>query len=147
MARKAGTLAIFLIAAFAAMVVIGQYVGPGPTAMKAAAHEVVRTLLRDPASAVFSGEVVREAPDLPDASYREFHVCGEVNARNGFGGMSGAIRYAYSSTINKANGQIARGLATLETLQAGRYEAFAEHWTRACLSVLQAPGRIPAAQQ
>lgn len=139
MGRKFGLAVVLVVAVLAAMVVIGDYVGPGPTTMKAAAHGSVRALLRDPGSAVFSGDVVREAPDRPETPYREFHVCGEVNARNAFGGMAGAVRYVYSSTINKANNQIAPGVATLESLQSGRYEAFAEHWTRGCLAVLQPP--------
>jgi hypothetical protein len=45
----------------------------------------VKTILKDPESATFSNEVIKNAK-LPI-------VCGEVNARNSFGGMTGATPF------------------------------------------------------
>ncbi len=69
----------------------------GAAAAKASVIEdakaAVREKLRDPDSAKFTNVTQRRAPnvrgDLVDV------VCGEVNAKNGFGGYSGRIPFAY----------------------------------------------------
>lgn len=47
----------------------------------------VTALLRDPASAEFRGVYFRENPNSAPVT------CGEVNAKNGFGGMAGYQRF------------------------------------------------------
>ena len=55
---------------------------------RAAAKELVRRQLRDPASAVFS-----EIEVHPPRGNRSAVVCGMVAARNGYGGMNAAQRF------------------------------------------------------
>jgi hypothetical protein len=47
------------------------------------AKEDVKALLRDPESAIFRNVVV----------WADSYTCGEVNSRNGFGGMAGYTRF------------------------------------------------------
>lgn len=55
------------------------------------ALEAVRDRLRDPASAEFS--------DVRRADPASFYVCGRVNARNGFGGMTGRQRFVAAGNL------------------------------------------------
>lgn len=55
-----------------------------------AAKVAVLAKLRDPQSAVFDGVHVSRGPSLP-------LVCGWVNSRNGFGGMTGRQRFTGSN--------------------------------------------------
>jgi hypothetical protein len=61
---------------------------------KAAAQSLVRQRLRDPASAEFSDLRV-----IPGRSQGSKTVCGRVNARNGFGGMTGPGRFIVGPTV------------------------------------------------
>ena len=61
---------------------------------KEAAKEVVRERLRDPDSAVFSGLEV-----LPGDEQTATIICGRVNSRNGFGGMTGPQRFIAGGTV------------------------------------------------
>lgn len=70
------------------------------------ARVAVQSMLRDPDSAEFTGLAVHG--DV---------VCGYVNARNGFGGMTGPQRFIY------------QGYAEIE--EAGG-SGFSERWTRLC---------------
>jgi hypothetical protein len=54
-------------------------------AAKTLAEQAVKAVLKDPDSATFSAEDIRQ-PRVPI-------VCGAVNARNSFGGMIGATRF------------------------------------------------------
>lgn len=56
----------------------------------AAAEEAVRGALKDPGSAIFSGVTLGRFGSGVEG------VCGTVNARNGFGGMSGPKPFAVS---------------------------------------------------
>lgn len=56
------------------------------------AQDRIREKLRDPDSAVFS--------DVRVSSRFEGVVCGRVNSRNGFGGMSGPQRFITSAAIS-----------------------------------------------
>lgn len=74
----------------AALVVIAAACSPAPdesAALVAAAQEAVRLELRDPDSAQFSD--LRAYPERRA-------VCGQVNARNGFGGYVGRTLFAYT---------------------------------------------------
>lgn len=69
------------------------------------AEDKVRALLRDPSSAEFTS-VVRRPPTKDSGAI----VCGEVNARNGFGGMTGPKRFIAGSfaMIEDDSGDTAR---------------------------------------
>jgi hypothetical protein len=99
---------------------------PGPTVLHTAAdfrREARRALidtLRDPASARFRD--VRRYP-APNG----YTFCGEVNARNGFGGMTGFIRFqAFANADGRTN-------AVMDDLdhQPGR-SYFQAGWNRDC---------------
>jgi hypothetical protein len=61
---------------------------------RAAAQELVKQHLRDPSSAQFSDIRV-----IPAGGRKPTIVCGKVNARNGFGGMTGAQRFVVGGTV------------------------------------------------
>lgn len=82
----------------------------------------VKALLRDPSSAEFRSMEMR-ATDGKWQRGQPFVVCGEVNSRNGFGGMVGYARFVYVST---PAGKIA-------TIDDGRSPEFSVTWSRACL--------------
>lgn len=63
-------------------------------AWKEAAKEVVRAKLRDPDSAEFSGLIV-----YPETADKPTIICGYVNSRNGFGGMTGPQRFIAGGTV------------------------------------------------
>lgn len=63
-------------------------------AWKEAAKEVVRAKLRDPGSAEFSGMIV-----YPETADKPAIICGYVNSRNGFGGMTGPQRFIAGGTV------------------------------------------------
>jgi hypothetical protein len=86
---------------------------PDELTYRLAAEALVRQHLRDPSSAEFSDEVV-----FPGSATRSAIVCGRVNARNGFGGMSGPQRF------------IAGGTVVLED-EVGR-ETMSGLWARSC---------------
>lgn len=70
------------------------------------ARVAVQSMLRDPDSAEFTGFRVQGRV-----------VCGYVNARNGFGGMTGPQRFIY------------RGYAEIEEASSS---GFSERWARLC---------------
>jgi hypothetical protein len=74
------------------------------------AEDAVKQLLRDPASATFTGEhVVRHDGRAL--------VCGYVNARNGFGGMAGPQRFIGGPNNAQLESQMtARDMNALWTL-------------------------------
>ena len=82
------------------------------TRYKAAAEQLIKQRLRDPASAEFSALEVHRVPG------RATVVCGLVNSRNGFGGMSGPQRFI-------AGDQVLVG----EDIPAAY---MAEEWNRQC---------------
>lgn len=61
---------------------------------RAAAKELVKRQLRDPGSAEFSDIVVKTG-----APGRATIVCGYVNAKNGFGGMTGRQRFVAGGIV------------------------------------------------
>lgn len=61
--------------------------GPNKTMMFLVAQKAVKDRLRDPDSADFRNEQLGYKDGTPIV------VCGEVNAKNGFGGMTGYQRY------------------------------------------------------
>lgn len=63
--------------------------GPSNALLLIRAQRQVKSLLRDPESARFSGMTVYREPTQV--------VCGYVNSRNGFGGMSGEQRFVSGS--------------------------------------------------
>jgi RNA polymerase subunit RPABC4/transcription elongation factor Spt4 len=77
-----------------------------------AAQEAVKAQLRDPESAKFSNVTVVHKPGSTA-------VCGEVNARNGFGGYTGYQQFM-------ASGQ----MAVIRTAATG--DAFVRLWNKAC---------------
>ncbi len=79
---------------------------------RAAAKELVKQRLRDPGSAEFTDIQVFAG------SGRRPMVCGRVNARNGFGGMTGAQRF------------IVGGIVVLET-EVGE-GGMDELWSKSC---------------
>jgi hypothetical protein len=66
----------------------------GSRHLHGSSEELVRQKLRDPGSAEFIVLKVR----LSDPSHSAI-VCGTVNARNGFGGMSGSQRFVVGGTV------------------------------------------------
>lgn len=58
------------------------------------AEELIKPLLRDPDSAVFSGIIFHAETATTSAI-----VCGYVNSKNGFGGMTGPQRFITGGTI------------------------------------------------
>ena len=75
-------------------------VGPSPDLLKIRAQREVKAILRDPDSAVFTDMVAHSAPALV--------VCGLVNSRNGFGGMTGNQRFI-SGAVTAVEDQMAAG--------------------------------------
>jgi len=73
---------------------------PNPDLMKIRAEREVRAMLKDPESASFSDLVVHASPAPA--------VCGYVNSKNGFGGMTGRQRFI-SGTITALDEQMPRG--------------------------------------
>lgn len=63
-------------------------------AWKEAAKDVVRAKLRDPESAEFTSMKV-----YPETDDRATIICGYVNSRNGFGGMTGPQRFIAGGTV------------------------------------------------
>jgi len=63
-------------------------------AYKEAAKDVVGKQLRDPDSAIFSDMTV-----YPEREDRATIICGYVNSRNGFGGMTGPQRFIAGGTV------------------------------------------------
>lgn len=63
------------------------------------AKEAIRSALRDPDSAVF-GDNVFYANDRKLNGYYVPVVCGSVNARNGFGGMTGQKKFVFFPTLD-----------------------------------------------
>lgn len=63
-------------------------------AYKEAAKTLISAKLRDPDSAIFSNMVV-----YPERKDRSVIICGYVNSRNGFGGMTGAQRFITGGTV------------------------------------------------
>lgn len=73
--------------------------GPNPELMKIRAEREVRAMLKDPESASFSDLVAHTSPAVA--------VCGYVNSKNGFGGMTGRQRFI-SGTITALDEQMPR---------------------------------------
>lgn len=61
---------------------------------KETAMQVISERLRDPESAVFSNMTV-----YPETEDRATIICGNVNSRNGFGGMTGPQRFIAGGTV------------------------------------------------
>lgn len=78
------------------------------------AEQDVKTRLREPSSAIFSDMRVRKTGSINA-------VCGTVNSRNGFGGMSGPVRFVWGNTIVHIEGD---GQTTPDT--------FKDLWARLC---------------
>ena len=76
-----------------------------------AAEDVLKAKLRDPSSAEFTNVRVSRTAGVPAA-------CGEVNSRNGFGGMTGPQRF------------ISGGAAVLESEMEP--SEFAKSWAQLC---------------
>lgn len=78
------------------------------------AEQDVKQRLRDPDSAVFGNVQVRKNGEITA-------VCGTVNSRNGFGGMSGPTRFVWGNTVVhiEGDGQVAP-------------ETFAALWANLC---------------
>lgn len=77
-----------------------------------AARAAILSMLKDPESAQFVGEQVRAAGD-------GYAVCGQVNARTGFGGYTGPRRYVAH-----------RGAVVFE--EAATPAQMADAWSRFC---------------
>lgn len=91
-----------------------------PADYRNAARQAVVDLLRDPSSATFRNV------HWSRTSNGSGHFCGEVNARNGFGGMTGFIRFqAFATPQGRTHAEIDD-----EDGLVGAY--FAESWRRDC---------------
>jgi hypothetical protein len=90
----------------------------GPVATKAdlaKAHAAVKGALRDPMSALFSGEFFQ-----PGA------VCGAVNSKNAYGGYAGNVVYAY--VISTGEVLLLTGEASVENVNIDtRISVFCHH--------------------
>lgn len=93
------------------------------------ARVAVRNELRDPSSAEFSGGRVFY-PDGYDGSPA---VCGMVNARNGFGGMTGKQLYI-----------VHNGLVRVDGVGETRHKLFMRAFDRLCETRESAPGESSA---
>ena len=102
--------------------------------MRQAAEDAVRYLLRDPDSASFRDVAIRENPRAQDSQYIEFHVCGSVNSRNGYGGMAGFTNFVYSAVYSLHINEIIVPSITLNEGEDRR--RFEEHWQRSCAGQL-----------
>lgn len=98
--RKARSVVLVIVIGVFAMFVAkcasrthGNTAVPASSTYRAAAEELVRQRLRDPSSAEFSEIRVIDLPGKPTI------VCGRVNARNGFGGMTGSKRFVVGATV------------------------------------------------
>lgn len=58
------------------------------------AKELIKPRLRDPSSATFSNITFQQA-----TSSRGIIICGHVNSKNGFGGMTGPQRFVTGGTV------------------------------------------------
>lgn len=67
-----------------------------PAALVKKAQQSVAAKAKDPASVQFRN-IVAKGPS-PDP--KKWVICGEVNAKNGFGGYAGFTRFAYDESIN-----------------------------------------------
>lgn len=76
------------------------------------AEKAMTAKLRDPDSAQYRNMAVRRT------SSGQLHVCGEVNAKNGYGGYAGFERFIYLST------------GSLVTRDIG--QAFEQAWQNGC---------------
>ncbi|MES3042663.1 hypothetical protein [Sphingomonas faeni] len=74
--------------------------GPKPQLLMIRAEREVRAILRDPESAKFSDMSVRTSPAVA--------VCGYVNSKNGFGGMTGKQRFI-SGAVTAVEDQLGVG--------------------------------------
>lgn len=61
---------------------------------RAVAAELVKPRLRDPNSAVFSNITFKQ-----ETPTRSMIICGHVNSKNGFGGMTGPQRFVLGGTV------------------------------------------------
>lgn len=86
--------------------------GPSDSDLRVNAELAVQQQLRDPASAQFQNEVIRRKGDVAS-------VCGEVNAKNGFGGYTGFTSFA-----------VVGNLAVVQSPSSGK--TFATVWNRYC---------------
>jgi hypothetical protein len=89
-----GVIAIGLVTIFISRCSGPSHKEPATYTFRAAAQELVKQRLGDPSSAEFTDINVMEG-----APGRSTIVCGRVNARNGFGGMTGAKRFVVGSTV------------------------------------------------
>jgi hypothetical protein len=103
-----------LIAAFFLLGAVGSG-GSWPHGVEYDARERVRMTLRDGASAEFRNVRVH-----PGANEAEKAVCGEVNARNGFGGMGGWQRFIVLARRGESN--------QIQTAPAMLQEALRSTW-------------------
>lgn len=77
------------------------------------AKDTVRGQMKDPGSADFRGLAVRRQSGAP-------LVCGEVNGKNSFGGMTGYQRFIFMGSL---------GVVMQEQMKPGE---FAELWNKTC---------------
>lgn len=85
------------------------------------AKEVIKSALRDPDLAVFGADVFF-ANDRKMNGYYVPVVCGSVNAKNGFGGMTGQKRFVFFPTLE--------GRLVLEDSVADAI--IVHHWNKMC---------------
>lgn len=71
---------------------------PEAVAAISKAQESIKYTLKDPNSAMFRDEAVFEAH--PKSGKRPRVVCGQVNAKNSYGGYTGFTHYIYSENSN-----------------------------------------------
>ena len=119
-------------------------------ALKLDAEKAVKAMLKDPASAQFSGLYVVFEP--PDDGVRRVAVCGYVNARNSYGGYTGKQRFVASGHIGKVasstlldvgHAQIEgpERFATVESAKTSEPETVFEkvYWNRSCVDAAHPP--------
>ena len=103
-----GTL-FLLSVLFVALIVVAKCSGgsdtvysPPPVDLSYGAKQLVRARLRDPKSAEFRNVTTHGRV-----------VCGEVNARNGFGGMTGFQRFVAAGDSAFVESEVKGGLSTI----------------------------------
>jgi hypothetical protein len=118
---------LVVVGAFVALLVLGSLDGGGtwPHTLQYDARERVRATLRDPASAEFRNLRVHPGPTEDSKA-----VCGEFNARNGFGGMSGWQRFIVVARRSAENNVLTAPALLQEQFRQSWPELEARHCVR-----------------
>lgn len=102
MSRKVFIGNVAIVTASAALAACGSADNTGSSgarqltaySAKAVAEELIKPRLKDPSSAEFSNITFKQ-----ETASRSMIICGYVNSKNGFGGMTGPQRFVTGGTV------------------------------------------------